>query len=108
MTQAINITPQMLADGNKNCTTTAANIDGQLAGLRAYVSDLATLWLGVSSQQYVSLMTDYDTYGRMLHDALTGIADGLQGNFHNYTTTEATNESTLLTVNGSIPGANLG
>jgi WXG100 family type VII secretion target len=107
MSSPINITPQMLADANKNCTTTAGNIDHQLAGLRSYVSDLAGQWLGVSSQQYQSMMTDYDTYGRMLHDALTGIADGLQGNFHNYTTTETSNEATLVAVNGSIPGANL-
>jgi len=108
MALPVNITPQMLADGHKNCVDTATNIDGELAGLRAYVADLAGQWLGVSSLQYVNLMADYDTYGRMLHDALTGIADGLQGNFHNYTTTEATNEAQLVTVNGSIPGANLG
>jgi len=108
MAVPVNITPQMLMDGNKSCTGTAGEIDGELAGLRAYVSDLAGEWLGVSSLQYVNLMADYDRYGRMLHDALTGIADGLLGNFHNYTTTESTNEAQLVMVNGSIPGANLG
>ncbi|GAA5179195.1 hypothetical protein GCM10023322_08450 [Rugosimonospora acidiphila] len=108
MALPVDITPQMLADGNKNCVNTAEAIGDELATVRGYVSDLAAQWLGVSSTQYVNLMADFDTYGRMLHDALTGIADGLQGNYHNYTTTESTNEAQLLQVNGAIPGANLG
>lgn len=108
MALPVDITPQMLMDGRTSCISTADQIAQELASLRNYVSELAAQWLGVSSQQYVNLMADYNSYGQMLHDALTGIADGLQGNFHNYTTAESTIESQLLTVNGSIPGANLG
>jgi hypothetical protein len=57
--------------------------------------------------QYQNLMNDFDKYGQMLNDSLNGIADGLTGNYHNYTTTEAAIESQLREVNGVIPGANL-
>jgi len=107
MAQPIDITFQMLQDGNKACTDAVTEIDGELASMRAYVSELAAQWLGASSTQYTNLMTDFDKYGQMLNDSLNGIADGLMGNYHNYTTTESSIESTLLAVNGVIPGANL-
>jgi WXG100 family type VII secretion target len=108
MAQPIGITFQMLQDGNKACTQAVSDIDGELASMRAYVSELAADWLGASSMQYQNLMTDFDKYGQMLNDSLNGIADGLLGNYHNYTTTESAIESTMKTVNGVIPGANLG
>jgi WXG100 family type VII secretion target len=108
MAQPIGITFQMLQDGNKACTDAIRDVDSELAAMRANVSDLAAQWLGASSMQYQNLMADFDKYGRMLNDSLQGIADGLQGNYHNYTTTEASIESTLVQVNGVIPGANLG
>lgn len=108
MTSAIDITPQMLNDGATSCTNTAEQIDGELASLRSYVVGLGEQWLGVSSVQFQNLMADYDRYGRMLHEALTGIAGGLRGNFHNYASTESTNEATMVSVNGTIPGINLG
>ena len=54
-----------------------------------------------------ALMTDYDIFGRMMHDSLVDIASGLRGNFVNYTDTETTNINSLVSVNGDIPGANL-
>jgi len=108
MAQPIGITFQMLQDGNKACLDAVHEIDGELASMRAYVSELAAEWLGASSMQYQNLMTDFDKYGQMLNDSLNGIADGLMGNYHNYTTTEAAIESQMKQVNGVIPGANLG
>ncbi len=107
MAQPIGITFQMLQDGNKSCLDAKQEIDSELASMRAYVSELAAQWLGASSQQYQNLMTDFDKYGQMLNDSLQGIADGLMGNFHNYTTTEAAIESQMKEVNGVIPGAHL-
>jgi WXG100 family type VII secretion target len=108
MAQPIGITFQMLQEGNKACLQTASDISSELASMRSYVSELAAQWLGSSSLQYQNLMTDFEKYAQMLNDSLTGIADGLMGNYHNYTTTEAAIESQLLEVNGVIPGANLG
>jgi WXG100 family type VII secretion target len=108
MAQPISITFQMLQDGNKACTDTIKDVDDTLGRMRADVSELAGQWLGASSVQYQNLMTDFDKYGQMLNDSLQGIADGLMGNYHNYTTTEVAIEQSLLQVNGVIPGANLG
>lgn len=107
MAQPIGITFQALQDGNKACLDAVSEIDGELASMRAYVSELAAQWLGASSMQYQNLMTDFDKYGQMLNDSLNGIADGLMGNYGNYTTTELSIESTMKSVNGVIPGANL-
>lgn len=108
MAQPIGITFQMLQDGNKACLDTVSDIDSELASMRAYVSELAAQWLGASSMQYQNLMTDFDKYGQMLNDSLNGIANGLLFNYGNYTTTEKSVEATMKTVNGVIPGANLG
>ncbi|WP_433534611.1 WXG100 family type VII secretion target [Micromonospora sp. CA-249363] len=107
MAQPIGITFQMLQEGNKACLQTVTDVSGELASMRSYVSDLAAQWLGASSKQYQNLMNDFDRYGQMLNDSLTGIADGLQGNFHNYTTTEAAVESQFKDVNEALPQANL-
>jgi hypothetical protein len=42
----------------------------------------------------------------MLHQALTGIASGLQGNYVNYSQSEERNISNLQAVSGAIPGGN--
>jgi WXG100 family type VII secretion target len=108
MGQPFEITFEMLQIGNKACIDTVSEIDSDLTSMRAYVSELAAQWLGASSMQYQNLMADFDKYGQMLNDSLNGIADGLMGNYHNYTTTELAVEATMKQVNGVIPGANLG
>jgi hypothetical protein len=41
----------------------------------------------------------------MLNQALTGIGDGLRGNWVNYTASEESAVGNLRAVNGSLPGA---
>ena len=103
----LQVTPEYISVAAGNCNTTATNIDQALATLKAYVMDVQSIWHGVASQTFGGLMTDYDIYGRMLHDALVDIGSGLQGNFVNYEGTETANINSLIAVNGSIPGANL-
>jgi WXG100 family type VII secretion target len=101
------VTPEMVADAAASCDTTATEIDGELANLRAYVVQLQAVWHGVAAGQFDILMHDFDVFGRMLHDALTDIGSGLRGNFHNYVDAEQANINSLVAVNGDIPGANL-
>lgn len=103
----LQVTPEYVSSAATNCTNTAGNIDQALATLKGYVLNLQGVWHGVASQTFGNLMTDYDIYGRMLHDALVDIGSGLQGNFVNYEQTETANINSLVAVNGSIPGANL-
>jgi len=101
----LQVTPEYVSAAAGNCNTTATNIDHALATLKLYVIGLQSVWHGVASSTFGDLMTDYDIYGRMLHDALVDIGSGLQGNFVNYEATEDANIRSLVSVNGAIPGA---
>jgi WXG100 family type VII secretion target len=103
----LQVTPEYISIAANNCTTTATNIDQALGTLKSYVIDLQGVWHGLASKTFGDLMTDYDIFARMLHDALVDIGSGLQGNFVNYEQTETANINSLVAVNGSIPGANL-
>jgi WXG100 family type VII secretion target len=98
------VTPEYLANAASNCTSTAAQIDAILTQIKTYVVNLEGVWQGIAQDQFQALMTDFDTFSRMMHDALTGIASGLHGNYVNYTESEQTNINNLVQVNGQIPG----
>ncbi|HWS35503.1 MAG TPA: WXG100 family type VII secretion target [Actinoplanes sp.] len=106
MTTPINITPQMLMQANGDVLHTADSIDGQLAQIRSYVAELAGQWLGTTSARYQDLMENFDAYGVIMNDSLHGIADGLVGNFHNYTISESTNLAGIEILYDHLPGAN--
>jgi WXG100 family type VII secretion target len=100
------VTPHYIQAASQSASTTAENIEQQLAALKSYVVSLEEQWKGIAAGTFGSLMADYDIYSRMLHEALTGIAAGLQGNWVNYTQSEEQNISHLQAVNGTIPGGN--
>jgi WXG100 family type VII secretion target len=85
---------------------TADEVHAELNSLRAYVEDVQATWHGVSSNTFTALMTDFNVFATMLVDALHDISSGLNGNYVNYSETEAANIANLKTVNGQIPGAN--
>jgi uncharacterized protein YukE len=64
------------------------------------------MWQGVASGTFQVLMHDFDVFAEMLNQALTDIAQGLNGNYVNYASTEEEIVKGLRSVNGSIPGAN--
>ncbi|MGW0502442.1 WXG100 family type VII secretion target [Micromonospora sp. NPDC003241] len=103
----VDITPQMLLDGSQSCSDTATQLQARLAALRRDVDDLASYWLGPGSKAYKQTMDEYDSCGRMLNEALTGISRGLQRNAGNYAMADETTVRTMPEING-IPTANLG
>jgi len=103
----INVTPEMVTAAAGSCDATAQQIDGELAALKSYVEYLHSIWGGVSADQWASLMTDFDIYGRMLHNSLTDIGQGLRGNAVNYVESELGNIASLQAVSNDIPGARL-
>ena len=103
----VNVTPEMVQAAAGSCDNTAQDIDVKLAALKSYVQNLHGIWGGVSADQWSALMNDFDIYGRMLHDALTDIGQGLRGNARNYVDSEFANIAALQAVNGDIPGARL-
>jgi WXG100 family type VII secretion target len=104
---AFTVTPEYIQNAATSCDKTAGEIDGQLSSLRQYVVNLEGIYHGVAAETFQSLMTDYDTFARMLHNALVDIGSGLRGNYVNYTDGEAQNIANLKPIHGDIPGANL-
>jgi WXG100 family type VII secretion target len=97
------VTPEYLQQASSDTTKTALEIETELAALKAFVASLEDVWGGIAHDQFQVLMADYDTYATMLHNALTGIAGGLQGNYVNYVESEQTNVNTLIALGEDIP-----
>ncbi|GAA5193293.1 hypothetical protein GCM10023322_54980 [Rugosimonospora acidiphila] len=104
---AFTVTPEYIANAATSCDNTASEIQSQLATLRSYVMNLEAVYQGVAATTFQALMTDYDTFARMLNEALTDIGSGLRGNYVNYTDSENQNIANLVPIQGNIPGANL-
>jgi WXG100 family type VII secretion target len=104
---AFTVTPEYIQNAATSCDNTANEIQTQLATLRNYVVNLETAYQGVAATTFQALMTDYDNFARMLHNALVDIGSGLRGNFANYTDSESQNIANLAPIQGSIPGARL-
>jgi len=108
------VTPEYILEAARSTELTAQEIDMILGQIRAYVTSLEASWQGTAHRTFQNLMAEYDRYARMLHESLTGMASGLQGNYVNYTETERTNvealralETTLPAGGRIAPGANL-
>jgi WXG100 family type VII secretion target len=100
------VTPADVSAAANSARNTAANITEQLGTLKSYVVSLEAEWKGIAAGTFSALMTDYDIYAQMLNQVLTGISDGLNGNFVNYSESEQQNISNLQSINGVLPGAN--
>jgi WXG100 family type VII secretion target len=101
------VTFEDIQNASISCHNTADQIQIQLGVLKNYVLSLGASYLGMASQTFEALMTDYDVYSQLLNQALVDIGEGLHGNFVNYTDTENAIISRLQAVNGAIPGAKL-
>jgi WXG100 family type VII secretion target len=99
------VTPEMVHAASISCTQTADQVWQQLAVLRNYVVALEQVWQGIAQDTFQELMTNWDIYARMMHDALTDIALGLEGNHVNYVDTEVENIHNLQPIDGQLmPG----
>jgi WXG100 family type VII secretion target len=98
------VTPEYVAAAANDTTITAADIAAELVDIRTYVNSLEASWGGVAHDRFVLLMAEYDVLARMLHDALTGIAGGLHGNYVNYKQTEEQNLANISSIESMMPG----
>jgi WXG100 family type VII secretion target len=102
------VTPEYVANAATSCDTTASEVQDQLATLRAYVVNMEDWWQGFASNTFQSLMTEYDVCSAVLNNALTGIGNGLRGNWSNYTENEQQNAANINTIQTGLPSPNLG
>ncbi|MFB9831713.1 WXG100 family type VII secretion target [Actinoallomurus acaciae] len=97
------VTPEYLSNAASSTDSTASEIDAVLAQIRAYVVNLEASWQGVAYNTFQTLMAEYDTYARMLHESLVDIASGLRGNYVNYTESEQANVTNLRSLDADLP-----
>lgn len=98
------VTPEYLATAASDTSRTAEEIRTELAEIKTYVNSLEAVWKGIAHDRFVALMAEYDILARMLHDALTGIASGLHGNYVNYRDSEQQNLTNLHNIEAGMPG----
>jgi WXG100 family type VII secretion target len=101
------VTPEDLTQASANCNNAAENIQTQLGILKNYVNEMESWWQGIASGTFQQLMAEYDLCANSLHTALTGIANGLQGNWGNYTQNEQANIGTISNIQAGLPNPNL-
>lgn len=104
---AFTVTPEYIQNAATSCDNTANEIQTQLSTLRSYVVNLEAVYQGVAANTFQALMNDYDSFAKMLNNALTDIGSGLRGNYVNYTDSESRNVANLAPIQGNIPGARL-
>jgi WXG100 family type VII secretion target len=98
------VTPEYLAGAARDTETAASDINTKLGEIKTYVGSLEAVWGGIAYGRFVGLMAEYDILANMLHEALTGIAGGLHGNYINYTQSEQQNLANLTAIEASLPG----
>jgi WXG100 family type VII secretion target len=101
-------TAAQIAQVAQQASNTSSEVQTQLSQLQAYVYDLGAQWLGAASSTFQALMADFQTYANLLNQGLAGIAEGLNGNWQNYSQSEQDNINSLRLVNGSLPGGTPG
>jgi WXG100 family type VII secretion target len=105
---AFKVTPEYLTMAATSCDSTAGEIQGQLAALKTYVVNMEAYWGGIAAGTFQGLMAEYDLCSAALNDALTGIANGLRGNWGNYTANEQGNLTMINNIQAGLPSPNLG
>jgi WXG100 family type VII secretion target len=88
-TSGFRVTPEDVKVASAEVDSSAALIKEQLDALKAYVrTNVEQYWQGGAHQAFDIYMAEWDVYANMLHEALTGIAQGLRGTFVNYSESE--------------------
>ncbi|WP_329138377.1 WXG100 family type VII secretion target [Streptomyces sp. NBC_01476] len=96
------VTPEQVSTAAASCTSTAADVQQRLAALKSYVVNMEAMWQGVAANTFQQMMAEYDILSKMLHDALTDIASGLNGNYVNYTESEQANVNSITSIQNSL------
>ncbi|MCO5974955.1 WXG100 family type VII secretion target [Actinoallomurus soli] len=98
------VTPEYLAGAVSDTSSAAEQIKAELDHIKTYVNSLEDVWGGVAHDRFVALMAEYDILANILHDSLTTIASGLQGNYLNYVNHEQQNITNLQNIEAGMPG----
>lgn len=101
------VTPEYLQQAVTDTNSTANDVANELSQLQTFIVSLEDVWGGMAHDQFQTLMADFNLYGKMLHDALTDIASGLQGNYVNYVDSEMANLKSLSALGEEVPGMSL-
>lgn len=101
------VTPDVILDAANYCTSTTADIEGELDALRTYIASLEGRYTGVAAVAFHTLMLDFNRQSEMVKMKLEEIRNGLWAVYHNYTGTESQNLKNTLDMGQVMPRINL-
>ncbi|MFE0464924.1 WXG100 family type VII secretion target [Kitasatospora sp. NPDC058965] len=108
-TSGFRVTPEEVQNASVQVDSTAAAIQQQLDALKAYVrTNVESYWQGRAHQAFDIYMQEWDVYAAMLHEALTGIAQGLRGTYVNYAQSEDAAMRKIEQLQNELPPLRLG
>ncbi|GAA1274271.1 hypothetical protein GCM10009665_72260 [Kitasatospora nipponensis] len=108
-TSGFRVTPEEVQTASVQVDSTATAIQEQLDALKAYVrTNVETYWQGQAHQAFDLYMQEWDVYAAMLHEALTGIAQGLRGTYVNYAQSEDSALRKIDQLQSELPPLRLG
>jgi WXG100 family type VII secretion target len=108
-TTGFRVTPEEVQIASVQVNSTATTVQEQLDALKTYVrSNVEQYWQGSAHQAFDVYMAEWDVYANMLHQALTGISQGLQGNYVNYSESENSAMQKIGQLQAELPPLRLG
>ncbi|GAA2746007.1 WXG100 family type VII secretion target [Kitasatospora cinereorecta] len=108
-TSGFRVTPEEVQHAAVQVDSTASTIQQQLDALKAYVrTNVESYWQGDAHRAFDIYMAEWDIYAAMLHEALTGIAQGLRGTYVNYSSSEESAMQKINQLQGELPPLRLG
>jgi WXG100 family type VII secretion target len=108
-TSGFRVTPEEVQAASVQVDNTASAIQGQLDALKSYVRvNVESYWQGDAHQAFDVYMAEWDVYANMLHEALTGIAQGLRGTYVNYSQSEQSAKQKVTQLQNELPPLKLG
>ncbi|MDH6109450.1 WXG100 family type VII secretion target [Kitasatospora sp. MAP12-15] len=108
-TSGFRVTPEEVQIASVQVDNTATTIQEQLDALKAYVrTNVEQYWQGGAHQAFDVYMAEWDVYAGMLHQALTGIAQGLRGTYVNYSQSEDSAMQKINQLQSELPPLRMG
>jgi WXG100 family type VII secretion target len=108
-TSGFRVTPEEVQVASVQVANTANTIKEQLDALKSYVlGSVPNYWQGDAHQAFDIYMAEWDGYANMLHEALTGIAQGLSGTYVNYSQSEQSAMQKITQLQNELPALKLG
>ena len=95
-------TPEEMARAGRHVLDVNADVQADLAGLRAQLAPLQGAWVGDAATSFAGLMSRWDADARALSEALQAIGEAVQGSGRTYQQQEEARSAGLSTIRAAL------